>query len=433
MIERYITPEFKGFWSLERKFNLWLKVELAVLKAREKMGEVSEEVVKKIERKAKINVQRIKQIEEKTQHDVIAFLESLEELIGEESRELHLGLTSYDIVDTALSLQLREAGEIILREVEGLKEELKNKAVKEKYTLITGRTHGIHAEPISLGLKFLVWYEEVKRNIVRLIRAIECISYGKISGACGNYAHISPFIEEWALKELNLKPDPISTQIIQRDRHAEFLFTLAMIVTTCEKIAQEIRHLQRTEIQELEEPFLSSQKGSSAMPHKRNPIVCERICGLARIVKSNVIVGLENIPLWGERDLSNSAPERIIMPESTILTHYIVRKTKEIVKGLRILYQNITKNLNLSKGGIYSGRVLVELMKKGMSRKEAYQIVQESSFKTNKEEKHLKEVLEEKKKVKEIVKNEEIEKWFDGRYFLKHIDHIYERIGLTEG
>jgi adenylosuccinate lyase len=428
MIKRYITPEFKHIWEEEYKYNQWLKIELAVLEAMSELGEIPVEVVNKIKESAKVDATRIEEIERRTHHDVIAFLENLEESVGELSKWIHIGLTSYDIVDTTLALQMKEAGEIILTELRLLKEVLREKALSEKYTLITGRTHGVHAEPTSLGLKFLLWYEEMKRNEKRLEDAISVISYGKISGACGNYAHISPKIEELALGKLGLSPAPVSTQIVQRDRHAQYLLTLALISTSCEKIAQEIRHLQRTEIRELEEPFSSGQKGSSAMPHKRNPIICERICGLTRVIRANAEASLQNIPLWGERDISNSAPERVIIPDSTMLTHYIVRKTKEVIQNLSILRENMRKNLEATQGLIFSGRILTELIKKGVTRKSAYELIQKNSFHSLKEKKHLKEILCKDPTITTLFSSKEIEGFFDPKHYLRWVDTIYNRV-----
>jgi len=427
MIDRYTTPELSKIWSEENKFNHWLEVELAVLSARARLGEIPSKVVEEIKAKAKFSVKRIKELESTTHHDVIAFLENVGESVGPLSRWLHLGLTSYDIVDTTLAILMKEAGNIILQELKELSLVLREKALKEKHTLTVGRTHGVHAEPTSLGLKFLVWYEEAGRNENRLESAINNISYGKISGACGNYAHISPEVEGLVCKKLGLKPAPVSTQIIQRDRHAQYLVTLAIIATSSEKFAQEIRHLQRTEIHELEEPFLTGQKGSSAMPHKKNPIICERICGLARVVRGYAGVGLQNMPLWGERDISNSAPERVIIPDSTILTHYIIRKTKQVIEGLKVLHNNLKRNLEYTQGVIFSGRVLVELIKKGMSRTKAYEVVQRCAFKAETEGKHLKDILLANKDVNKLFSSDEINDFFNPEYYLRNVDSIYER------
>ncbi len=430
MIERYTTPEFEKIWSDSSKYQQWLEVELAVLDARAELGELSPEIAKEIRSKAKFDPARIKEIEAITHHDLIAFLESVGESVGELSGQIHLGLTSYDIVDTALSLLMKEAGEIILKELRELKEALKQKAIDEKMTIMAGRTHGVHAEPTSLGLKFLIWYEEIRRNEIRWLDAIAAISYGKISGACGNYAHISPQVEELTCKKLGLLPAPVSTQVIQRDRHCQYLFTLALIATSCEKIAQEIRHSQRTEIQELEEPFASGQKGSSAMPHKKNPIICERICGLARVVRGYTQTGFQNIPLWQERDISNSSPERVIIPDSTSLTHYMLRKTKGVIQGLGILRENMKKNIEITNGLIYSGRVLMELMKKGFGRKEAYKIVQGASFEADSKNKHLKEILLERAAHEPPLpfSAEEIEDFFNPEYYLRNVDSVYKRV-----
>lgn len=428
MIERYITPEFKGVWTDQHKYEKWLEVELAVLAAYAKLGKIPHNIVSTIKKKAKINVKRIEELEAITRHDLIAFLESLKDSVGKDAKWIHIGLTSYDIEDTALALLLRESGEIILKELDGLLDVLKNRAIAEKHTLIAGRTHGIQAEPISVGLKFLVWYDESLRNRRRLVTAIDTISYGKISGACGTYSQISPELEKLVCKELGLKPAPISTQIIQRDIHAEFVLALAMIATSLEKFAQEIRHLQRTEIHEFEESFGAGQKGSSAMPHKRNPIICERICGLARVVRADATVAWQNIPLWNERDISNSAPERIVLPDSTMLTHYMLRKMKETIAGLKIINKNLDRNLELTNGQIFSSRVLTELIAKGVSRDEAYKIVQAASFKAEAEHKHLKEIIVKDKVVNKLFSAKEVADFFDPRYYLRWVDEIFRRV-----
>lgn len=427
MIERYTTPEFRGVWTDEHKYQKWLEVELAVLSAYAKLGKVPQNIVSNIKKKAKINTKRIEELEAITRHDLIAFLESLKDSVGKDAKWIHIGLTSYDIEDTALALLLRESGNIVLKELDALLSILRKRAIEEKYTLIAGRTHGIQAEPITVGLKFLVWYDESLRNRRRLVDAIETISFGKISGACGVYAHISPTLERLVCKELGLKPAPISTQIIQRDNHAEFVIALAMIATSLEKFAQEIRHLQRTEIGEFEEPFGAGQKGSSAMPHKKNPIICERICGLARVIRANAMVGMQNVPLWNERDISNSAPERIILPDSTMLTHYILRKMKDTVAGLKINKKNLEKNLELTNGQIYSSRVLTELIAKGVSREEAYKIVQEASFRAGSEGRHLREIIGKDKLVCKLFSAKEIASFFDPKYYLRWVDEIFKK------
>lgn len=430
MIERYTTLEFKGVWTDEHKYTKWLEVEIAVLSAYAKLGKVPQSVVSSIKKKAKINVKKIEELEAVTRHDLIAFLESLKDSVGKDAKWIHMGLTSYDIEDTALALLLRESGELVLKELDALISVIKKRAIEEKYTLIAGRTHGIQAEPITVGFKFLVWYDESLRNRRRLVDAIEAISYGKVSGACGVYAHISPTLEKLVCKELGLKPAPISTQIIQRDNHAEFVIALAMIATSIEKFAQEIRHLQRTEISEFEEPFGTGQKGSSAMPHKKNPIICERICGLARVIRANAMVAMQNVPLWNERDISNSGPERIILPDSTMLTHYILRKMKDTISGLKINKKNLEKNLELTNGQIYSSRILTELLAKGVSRDEAYKIVQSASFKAGTEGKYLREIISKDMAVKKLFSAKEVSAFFDPKYYLRWVDEIFKQCGI---
>ena len=331
MISRYTLPRMKKIWKEEQKFSLWLKIEILACEAWAKLGKIPPEALDKIKKKANFDIKRIKEIESEVKHDVVAFLTNLAEYVGPEARYIHLGLTSSDIGDTCLVLQMKMAAQIILQDLDKLAGVLREKARKHKDTLMMGRTHGVHAEPITLGLKFALWYEETKRNLERMREAKENISYGKISGVVGTYANLEPSVEEYVCKKLDLSPCPISNQIIQRDRHAQYLSTLAIIASSLDKFALEIRGLQRTEIRELEEPFLKGQKGSSAMPHKRNPITCERICGLARLVRSNLQAGLENIALWGERDISHSSVERVIIPDSTILLDYMLEKFTRIL------------------------------------------------------------------------------------------------------
>ena len=426
MIGRYTKPEMQKIWSEEEKFKTWLTVEIAVLEAQAENGEIPRDVVAEVKKKAKIDVARIQEIEKDLKHDLISFLKSLEEFIGPASRYIHHGLTSYDVVDTALSLRMKEAGKIILNELNSLKDILKRKAVEEKYTPMVGRTHGIHAEPITLGLKFLVWYKELERNIKRWEQALENISYGKISGSCGNYSYIDPALEENVCKRLGLKPAPVSTQIIQRDRHAEYLSVLALIAATCEKIALEIRHLSRTEVHEFEEPFARKQMGSSIMPHKKNPEISERICGLARVVRSNLIAALENIALWHERDISHSSVERIIIPDSTTLVHYILKRIQEIVDNLVIVRENISENISKTRGLIFSARVLFELIKKGLTRHEAYKIVQKNAMKVDKKT-GLKELLAGDEDVKKYLSKEELDDCFKLDYYYRNVDKIYKR------
>ncbi len=428
MIERYTLPEMGKIWEDEFKYSTWLKIELLACEARSQMNEVPIEDLETIKSKAKFDVKRILEIEETTQHDVIAFLTNVNEYVGPASHHIHYGMTSSDILDTTLSYQMKIAGELLLKRLEELKAALKQKAIEHKHTLCIGRTHGVHAEPTTMGLKFTLWFEETKRNIDRLKSAIERISVGKISGAVGTFEHLSPKVEEYVCEKLGLKPAPISTQIIQRDRHAEFLSTLAIIGSTLEKIATEIRHLQKTEVREAEEYFSKGQKGSSAMPHKRNPITCERIAGLARLLRSNSIAALENITLWHERDITHSSVERVIIPDSCILLDYILDKTTKLIKNLLIYPEQMLENLNLTRGLIFSQKVLLKITEKGASREEAYKIVQDSAMKvwSNKNLNFKDEILNSSEAMKFISK-EEVEEIFDYNKMLKNVDYIFAR------
>jgi adenylosuccinate lyase len=415
-------------WTDEFKYSTWLKIEILACEARAEMGEIPKKDVGVIRTKAKFDVKRILKIEETTQHDVIAFLTNVAEYVGPESRHIHYGMTSSDILDTTLSYQMKKAGELLIEDLRKLKDELKQKALKHKRTICVGRTHGIHAEPTTLGLKFALWFEETKRNIKRLENAIDSISVGQISGAVGTFDHLSPKVEEYVCNKMELKPASISTQVIQRDRHAEYLSTLAVIGGTLEKIATEIRHLQRTEVLEAEEFFAKGQKGSSAMPHKRNPIVCERIAGLSRILRGNAIAGLENITLWHERDITHSSVERVIIPDSCILLDYMSAKMTAIIKNLAVYPENMIKNLNLTRGLIFSQKVLLRITEKGATREDAYKIVQTSAMKVwaNKNT-NLKEELLTNSKVKKYLTKKEIEEIFDYSKMLKNVDYIFAR------
>jgi len=428
VIERYTLPEMGKIWREETKFQKWLDVELAVCEAQTELGNIPKKSLEMIKKNAKFNIKRIKEIETKTRHDFIAFLTNVAENVGEEGRYLHLGLTSYDAEDTALSLLLRESGEIILKSLNRLSKVLKRKAIEHKKTVLIGRTHGVHAEPTTLGLKFLLWYEETKRNIERMKRAIENVSYAKVSGAVGNFAHIDPRIEEIVSKKLNLKPARISSQILDRDRHAEYLSTLAIISSSVEKFATEIRNLQRTEILELEEPFIQKQKGSSAMPHKRNPILCERICGLARLMRSNGLAAMQNIALWNERDITHSSVERVILPDSNIIADYILNKFTAVMENLVIYKENMLRNLQKTKGLIFSEVVLLKLIYKGLKREEAYNLVQRNALKSWKESSDFKQIIKKDKEIKKYLSEKEIDESFDIHYFLKNIDEIYGHI-----
>jgi len=428
MIERYTTPRMKFLWSEENKFQKWLDIETLACEAMARLGMIPQSVVSKIKQKAKFDVKRIARIEEKTKHDVIAFLTNVAENVGAEAKYIHFGMTSSDILDTSLSLLMRESGELILQDLEKLSKSLKNRAFEFKHTPMIGRTHGVHAEPITLGLKFALWYTEIQRDIERLKKAIENISTGKISGAVGTFSNLSPKVEEYVCKKLKLKPAPISSQIIQRDRHAEFMSALAIIASSIEKFATEIRSLQRTEILELEEGFSQGQKGSSAMPHKRNPIACERLCGLARLVRTNAQASLENITLWHERDISHSSVERVIIPDSTILVDYMLIQFNRIMENLLVYPENMTRNLNKTGGMIFSGRLLLELSKKTSTKEEAYQIVQDNAMKAWKEELNFKELIKNDIRVKKYLKEKEIEECFSLDYYLRNVDYIFKRV-----
>ena len=430
MISRYTLPRMGKIWKEEEKLGLWLKIEILVCQAWAELGEIPQEAVKKIERNAAFDINRIKKIEEKVKHDLIAFLTSVTEHLGSEARYIHFGLTSSDVVDTALALQMKMAGEIIIQNLEKLTKILEKKAREHKGTLMMGRTHGVHAEPISLGLKFALWYEESKRNLELMRRAKEIISCGKISGAVGTYVHLDPRVEEYVCRRLDLTPCLISNQIIQRDRHAQYLSALAIVASSLGKFALEIRGLHRTEIREVEEGFSKKQKGSSAMPHKRNPIVCERICGLARLVRSNLQTALENISLWGERDISHSSSERVIIPDSTILVDYMLTKSIEVLNNLFIYPEQMKKNMAQSKGLFYSQRIMLELVKKGLSREKAYGLVQRVSLKSWQEDKDFQQLIEQDKEIRRYFKEDELESFFDPKYYLRWVDHIFDRLGI---
>ncbi|RMH79395.1 MAG: adenylosuccinate lyase [Acidobacteria bacterium] len=430
MIERYTRKEMGELWSELHKFRLWLKVELAVCRAWSTLGKVPESALEEIEKRVYVDegvVEKIKEYERRYKHDVLAFVSAISEQILEHSHYFHLGLTSSDVVDTALALQLREALEILIKDVELVLGELKELALKYKNTPIMGRTHGVHAEPITLGLKFLSWYEEMKRNKERLIQALENISYGKLSGAVGTYSNLDPRVEDIALSELGLKPEPVSTQVVPRDRHAQVMFALSCCASSLERFATEIRHLQRTEVLELSEPFTEGQRGSSAMPHKKNPIHAERLCGLARIIRANLLVALENIPLWHERDISHSSAERIILPDSTIALDYMLNLFLEVLKGLVVYEDNIKRNMDLSFGLYASSRVLVLLMQKGMPRDRAYDLVQSCAMKSWKEKKHFEQTLLEEPEISRHITPQELREVFEPSSFLNNVEHIYQR------
>jgi adenylosuccinate lyase len=433
MIARYTLPEMGKIWEDEFKFSTWLKIEILACEARAEFGEIPNQDVEVIKNKAKFDVKRILEIEETTKHDVIAFLTNVAEYVGTESRHIHYGMTSSDILDTTLSFQMKTAGELILKQLLELKEVLRNRAIEYKNTLCIGRSHGIHAEPTTMGLKFALWFEEIKRNIERLKNSIENISVGQISGAVGTFEHLSPKVEEYVCEKMALSSANVSTQVIQRDRHAEFMSTLAVIGSTLEKIAIEIRHLQKTEVLEAEEFFSKGQKGSSAMPHKRNPIVSERITGLARILRTNALAAIENVALWHERDISHSSVERIIIPDSCIALNYILDLTVKLIKDLIVYPDNMLKNLNLTRGLVFSQTVLLKLIDKGLSREDAYKIVQSAAMDVwNNKSKNLKDELLYSKEVNKYLSEDDLHQIFDTKGMINNVDYIFNRSIYSE-
>ena len=433
MIERYTLPEMGKIWEDKFKFDTWLKIEILACEVRAEMGEIPKADVETIKQKADFDVNRILEIEETTKHDVIAFLTCVAEYVGPESRHIHYGMTSSDILDTTLSYQMKAAGELLLKRLFDLKDALKLRAIEHKNTVCVGRSHGIHAEPTTMGLKFALWFEETKRNIERLQKAIDVISVGQISGAVGTFEHLSPKVEEYVCNKMGLKPAPVSTQVIQRDRHAEFLTTLAIIAATLEKISIEIRHLQRTEVLEAEEYFSKGQKGSSAMPHKRNPIVSERVTGLARILRSNSMAAIENVALWHERDISHSSVERIIVPDSCIALDYMLDLTVKLISKLLIYPENMIRNLNLTRGLVFSQTILLKLVTKGISREDAYRIVQDSAMKVWGDEKlNLKVELSKSDELKKYISINELNEIFENKAMLSNVEFIFNRTVLSE-
>ena len=428
MISRYTRPEMGRIWDDENRYAKWLDVELAACEAMSEEGIVPREALENIRRKAGFSVQRILEIEEETRHDVIAFLTNVAEHVGPDSRFIHLGLTSSDVLDTSLALLLREAMDRILAGVDELAVVIERRAREHKQTVMIGRSHGVHAEPITFGLKLCVWYTEMRRNRLRLEQARKVISCGKFSGAVGTFANVSPSVEARACRLLGLEPAEVSTQIVQRDRHAQYFTALAVLAGTLEKIAVEIRHLQRTEVLEAEEPFAKGQKGSSAMPHKKNPIGCENISGLARLVRTNALAALENMALWHERDISHSSVERVIGPDSTILIDYMLHRLKGILDRLVVHPDRMLENLHKTRGLIFSQQVLVELAERGLERQAAYVLVQRNAMKVWETGQDFKSLLLEDPDILKVLSREEIERLFDLNYHLKHVDTIFERV-----
>jgi adenylosuccinate lyase len=428
MIPRYTRPEMARIWTDQRKYETWLEIELQVCEALSRLGKIPAEAARQIREKAVFDAGRVDEIEKVTKHDVIAFLTSVGESIGPLSRYLHYGLTSSDILDTSYAMLLREASEIILRDIEGLLQILRKKAFEQKETIMIGRSHGVHAEPITFGLKMALWYDEMKRNLVRMQRAREAVSVGKISGAVGTFAHIPPSVEESVCAQLGLKPATVSTQIVQRDHHAEFFTTLAIIASSIEKFAVELRHLQRTEVLEAEEFFSKGQKGSSAMPHKRNPISAENLSGLSRLVRSYSIAALENIPLWHERDISHSSVERVIGPDATILIDYMLSRFSSIIDRLILYPERMKSNLEKMGGLIYSEAMLLLLTEKGLSREEAYAVVQRNAMQVWEEGKDFRTLLSRDETVNRLVPSEQLQSIFDVRSHLRYVNDIFRRV-----
>ncbi len=428
MIERYTLPRMQAVWDLRRKYEIWLEVELLACEALEKSGQVPRGVAAKIRRRAKIDPDRIAAIEKVTKHDVIAFLESLAGPVGKDARYLHTGLTSSDIVDTSLAVQMGEALDLILLDMEVLLSVLKKRAFEHRDTLMIGRSHGIHGEPVSFGFKLAIWYEETRRHRDRLRTVRKDIAVGKLSGAMGTFAHQGPEVEEYVCKKLGLQTDPVSNQIVQRDRHAAYASALALLAASIEKFATEIRHLQRTEVLEAEEFFAEGQKGSSAMPHKRNPIASENLCGLARVVRANSLAAMENVALWHERDISHSSVERVIMPDSTILIDYMLVRVTDLIRNLIVYPQRMKQNLEMTGGLVYSQRLLLALIEKGAQRKEAYEAVQRCAMSAWKGRAGFHDLVSKDPFITKRLTHAQIQSCFDPRYYLRHVDTIYRRV-----
>ena len=428
MIPRYSRKELSQIWEADNKFNIWLEIEMLALEGRAHLEQIPKDVVKSIRAKAKFNIERIDSLEKELKHDVIAFLTSVAEFVGPNSRYIHQGLTSSDILDTALAVQLNQSSDIILKGIDRLLSILKLRAYEFKKTVGIGRSHGIHGEPVTFGLKLALWYQEMKRNRDRFVKAKEDIAVGKLSGAMGTFAHSSPEIEAYVCEKLGLKPAPISSQIVQRDRHAFFFSVLSLIGSTMDKMATEIRHLQRTEVLEVEEYFSPGQKGSSAMPHKRNPILSENVSGLARLLRGYAVSAMENVALWHERDISHSSVERVICPDATIVTDFMIHRMAQIIEKLVVYPENMEKNMKLTHGLIYSQRVLLALTEKGCSREDAYKIVQKNAMEIWKNKEEFLEVIKKDSAVTRYLPVDELEPLFDPKQYLQHVDTIFERV-----
>ena len=433
MIERYILPDMGQVWSEENKLSNWLRIELLACEGWARLGRIPASALRVIKANASFEVKRVREIESEVRHDVIAFLTNVAEQVGEESRYIHMGMTSSDVLDTGLALQMREAADLILDKLERLQAVIGRQAGQHKYTLMVGRTHGVHAEPTTFGLKMALWYTEMKRNQERIARVREVISYGKISGAVGTFASIDPAVEEYVCQELGLKPCPVSTQVIQRDRQAEFMAALAVVASSVEKMAVEIRNLQRTDIREVEEPFYPGQKGSSAMPHKRNPMISERVTGLARVVRSNALAAMENVALWHERDLTHSSVERVIIPDSCILLDYILDKFKTVMENLVVYPDHMRTNLDKTSGLIFSQRVMLGLVERGMTREEAYRLVQKNSMQAWNQGIALQELVAQDPEIAKYLDDKALQNIFDYTSYTRQVDYVFRRCGLEPG
>jgi len=437
MIPRYTRKEMACIWEQEQKLRIWLDIEIAACEAWARLGKIPRGSLSAIKKRAGFDVARVEEIEKTTKHDVAAFVAAVAEKVGRDGRFIHMGLTSSDVLDTAFAIQLRSAADIIIEDIKILLVALRRLALRYKKTPMIGRTHGIHAEPITFGLKVLSWHQEMSRALERMVQAKKAVSFGKLSGVVGTYGNLPPAIEAYVCRKLGLKPDPISTQIVQRDRHAQYFLTLALLASSIERIAQEIRHLQRTEVLEAEEPFSRGQKGSSAMPHKRNPILSENICGLARLVRSYAIASMENIPLWHERDISHSSAERVIAPDATILADFMLNRLKEIIKDLQVYPNRMQENIAMTGGLIFSERVMLTLVERGMSRDEAYKIVQKAAMNTwmairaqtdaRRGKELFLELLLKDRKVRTLIGREKLEECFFIKHSLSHVDMIFRR------
>lgn len=432
MIDRYSRPQMANLWTLEERMKWWLEVEILSVEAWSQLGVIPQEDAQKIRKNASFDVNRVLDIEQETRHDVVAFTRAVSESLGDEKKWVHYGLTSTDVVDTALCAQLLQPMRIIREDMTHLLATVKSLAKAHQYTVMMGRTHGVHAEPTTFGLKAALWYAEIERDLERFDAACERMRYGKISGAVGTYANVDPKVEEMVCRRLGLKPSPISTQTLQRDRHAEFVFTLALIGTTLDKIATEIRSLQKSEVRELEEPFYKGQKGSSAMPHKRNPVSCEQISGLSRVLRGYVIPALEDVPLWHERDISHSSVERVIFPDATILADYLLNRMNRILSDIHVYPENMRKNMERTHGLVFSQRVLTTLIDAGLSREEAYDTVQPLAMQAWEESTSFKSLVLESEKITAALASDQIEACFDPTWHIKHVDTIFERLGFTD-